>query len=126
MKELVLKIMDASTLNELKEVGRVIFEMEESPEKRLITRVYKERKQMIIDQMKMEDSLFSDIYWLIATAHVKNISRLGRLLYKLKDTNLLSKEEINVLFDIYERKKKKLEETINENVNEAENVEAID
>lgn len=123
MKELVLKIMDASTLNELKEVGRIIFEMEESPEKRMITKLYKEKKQIIIDQMKVSDSIFSDIYWLIVTANTKNISRLGKLLYKLKDTNILKKEEISVLFDVYESKKKKLEEEINETSNEVENMD---
>lgn len=64
---------------------------------------------------------------MIVTAHIKNISRLGRLLYKLKDTDLLSKEEVNVLFDLYERKKRRLEESANENINdnETEGIETI-
>jgi len=108
VKELINRILDANDFDELRLIGREIFEMEDGYEKRMIISVYKEKKITLLNMKKSEDSLFSDIYWLIVSPS-KSFNRIGKLLYRLKDSGLLSKSELNLLFEIYDKKKEKIE-----------------
>lgn len=121
VKELVNKILDSKNLDELKEVGKTIFEMEDGTEKRIVMSVYRERKNAIINELKSSDSMFADLYWIIHNPG-KSLSRVGKLLYRLKGSDLLSKSELSVLFDLYEKKKEKMEKGIEGDDIETENI----
>lgn len=111
IKELVSKILDSKNLDELKEAGKILFEMEDGIQKRIVASVYREKKNAIINELKNNDSMFSDLYWLIHDPQ-KSFSRIGKLLYRLKSCDIISKSELSILFDLYEKKKKRLEKEV--------------
>jgi len=121
IKDLINEIIDVKDLDSLKEIGKKLYEMEESYEKRMVLTLFKEKKNAILNEKKGEDSIFADLYWIIV-APDKSFSRIGRLLYRLKDSNLLSKAELNALFEIYEKKKQRLEVNTNGEENDNDNV----
>lgn len=119
IKDLAVKIVEAKDFEELKNVGKGLFALEESQDKSVLLASYKAKKRALVEQKKNEDSLFADLYWLIVSP-ASSSSRIGKILYKLKDTSLLSKGELSVLFEIYEKKKTREEEKKIDNNNDME------
>lgn len=109
VKELVNKIFSAKTLEDLSDIGKTLLEINNGYKKALVE-LYKRRKQEVISEYLKQDSIFSNLYFIIAKANKEIIGNIGRLLYKIKDTGILSKYEINVLFDYYDRKRNRLME----------------
>lgn len=117
IKDLVIRILEAKDFDELKSIGKDLFELEETPGKNVLLSTYRAKKNTLLDQKKSEDSLFADLYWLIVSPGSSG-SRIGKILYRLKDTGLLSKGELNILFELYERKKAREEKKNNNDIEE--------
>lgn len=115
IKNLAVKILEVRNLDELKSVGKELFELEESSDKNVLLASYIAKRNAIINEKKNEDSLFADIFWLIS-APDKSYNRIGKLLYRLKETDLLSKAELNILFEMYNKKRDKIEKKEEERV----------
>lgn len=54
----------------------------------------------------MKAEFFANLYFLIKTSESNTLKQVGKLLYNLKEHNVFTREELNVLFEIYETAKK--------------------
>lgn len=124
IKELVNKIFNAETLEDLSNVGKALLETNNGY-KRALVELYKRKKQEIISGLLRNDSVFSNLYFIIAKANKEIIGNIGKLLYKIKDTGILTKYEINVLFDYYDKKRNRLTKS-HEVDTEVEDVEDVE
>ncbi|MEM5784879.1 MAG: hypothetical protein QXF15_04035 [Candidatus Aenigmatarchaeota archaeon] len=121
--ELVNEIMNAKDISQLTEVGKKLVEMENGGYKKALVTLYKQRKRELISEQLNQDSVFSNLYFIIAKVKDPDVLKnVGRLIYKLKD--VLTKQEINVLFECYERKKEKIgKEETEEGINGFDEIE---
>jgi hypothetical protein len=105
--DFVSKIGQAKNLEELYTLGKELTLYEGNGYKKAAVAAYKIKKQEIAQEMIQENSLFSNLYFLIKMSDNDTLKQVGKLLYNLKQ--FLPKAEISYLFDIYEAKKAKIE-----------------
>lgn len=107
-KKVTDEILNCSNLSEIYEIGKKLAEYELNGFKRALLALYREKKREIVDNMLKENTIFSNLYYIIMTSSENTLKNVGKLLYNLKATEVLKKEELNELFDAYERRKEKL------------------
>ena len=105
--DFVSKIGQVKNLEELYTLGKELTLYEGNGYKKAAVAAYKIKKQEIAQEMIQENSLFSNLYFLIKMSDNDTLKQVGKLLYNLKQ--FLPKAEISYLFDIYEAKKAKIE-----------------
>lgn len=101
------RIMKSETLEEIYEIGKELTSFELNSFKRALLILYKDKKKEIIRNKLNENTIFSNLYYMIITSDEKVMKNIGKLLYNIKNTNILTKEELNELFEVYERQKEK-------------------
>jgi len=109
-------IANAQTLDDINEINRKLLSYEMNGYKASVVTIAKTRRREIIEKLIQEKPIFNAMYFLIRTANGNTLKQAGKLLYALKEYGVLSKGEVNYLFDIYESRKQKVngEEEIEE------------
>ena len=117
---LASKITNCHNLDELSEIGKELIAYEMNGYKKALITIYKTKRGEIIKDLLLNQSIFTDCYFLIKESQGNTLKRVGKILYHLKEKNVLSKGELNYLFEYYERKKNSLQNEINGTKDEEE------
>ncbi|MFN4245875.1 MAG: hypothetical protein ACK4F9_07020, partial [Brevinematia bacterium] len=105
------KIVEAKDIEELVQVGKQIAHFEQNNYKKLLFQFYKERKNEFVRKLVLQNnSIFSYVYQLIRKSNDYDQLRIvGKLIYALKD--VIPRYQVNILFDVYERQKNKVNQS---------------
>jgi len=109
--EFTQAVANAQTLDSLSEISKRLLAYDMNGYKASVVTMIKSRRREIVDTLLKEKPLFNSLYFLIRTSCGNTFKQVGKLLYSLKDYGVLTKGEINYLFDIYESRKQKLNNT---------------
>ena len=124
------KIADINSITQLRELAQQIYNDKDlSPtQRKSLFEVYKQKLQLLYRENvdNSQNKIFKNLYWLIKKHPCPEV---GMLIYELKDTDLLDKEERQILFEEYEKKKyliseEEKEENKDNNQEEAEPAES--
>ncbi len=104
-EESLQKIMSCGSLDELVEIGKEMVNYEMNGYKKALIHVYKTKRKEIVQKLIQENGIFANLYFLIKTSSGNTLKQVGKLLYNIKNCGILSKGELNYLFEIYEQKR---------------------
>lgn len=117
--QFVQRITSCDTLDELAEIGKDLILYDVNGYKRAAIMMYKTRKAEIMQELVQNNKVFSALYFLLKLTEGNALKQVGKLIYGLMDKGVLTKGEINCLFDLYEKRKSK-DEHVEEEVIEEE------
>jgi len=116
------QIASTNSISELRELAQKIYNDKDlSPaQRKSLFEVYRQKLQLLYREKvdNSQNKIFKNLYWLIKKHPCPEV---GMLIYELKDTDLLDKEERQILFEEYERKKYLIEEKSAEEENKDNN-----
>jgi len=101
-------IANAQTLDDINEINKRLLSYEMNGYKASVVTMAKTRRREIIEKLIQEKPVFNATYFLIRTANGNTLKQAGKLLYALKEYGVLTKGEVNYLFDVYESRKQKV------------------
>lgn len=103
--EYLVKIAKAKDISKVKELAKQIYDDQEllGVQKKALLSAYKERlRELHLQIVKTSDNkTFVSIYYLLKK---RSDPEIGKLIYDLHQKNVLSKEEADILFRLYEKK----------------------